>query len=70
MGCGQTQTVLAPRTEVPASLLTCSAQPVPGTVTNDTDLTDWIQDLAAAGADCRSKLQHVGEIVNPTAKGK
>jgi hypothetical protein len=68
MGCGTIQTVLAPRLEVPPSLLACAPQPEPPVVTTDTDLTDWILDLADAGADCRSKLGAVGTIVNPKGK--
>lgn len=56
--------MLAPRVEVPPSLLKCAPQPQPPeTLKADTDLTDWIINLADAGQDCRSKLGHVGEIV-------
>ena len=50
--------------EVPLPLATCEAEPAfPASLKMDSDLTDWILDLRAAGADCRSKLQHVVESV-------
>lgn len=50
--------------EVPTPLATCQPEPAPpASLVMDSDLTDWILDLRAAGADCRSKLQHVVESV-------
>ena len=50
---------------LPASLLTCRDQPEPPASGQDTDLPLWIVDLADAGADCRSKLNHLVQIVQP-----
>ncbi|TAX58906.1 hypothetical protein ELI02_02070 [Rhizobium leguminosarum] len=50
--------------EVPGSLLTCSAEPVCGSVTVSVkDLMRFADQLAKAGADCRSKLDAVKRIV-------
>ncbi|MBY5684810.1 hypothetical protein HFO32_22060 [Rhizobium leguminosarum] len=50
--------------EVPKSLLTCSAEPVYGSVTVSVkDLMKFADQLARAGADCRSKLDSVRRIV-------
>src|SRR4051812_6106911 len=63
-GCAGQQTVLAPRTEVPASLQTCSPEPLPPTILQtDTDLTDWIIGLRDAGQDCRSRLANVVSLL-------
>ncbi|MCZ7890416.1 hypothetical protein O9X99_01880 [Agrobacterium salinitolerans] len=52
------------RIEVPRSLLTCSAEPVYGSVTVSVkDLMKFADQLAKAGADCRSKLDAVKRIV-------
>ena len=66
-GCGpvSTQTVLAPRLEVPDALLVCRDRPEPpATISTDTDLTDWLLDVVDAGEDCRTNLRHVSEIVH------
>ncbi len=69
MGCGTTvQTVLAPSLQVPASLLTCPAQPVPGKMVTDTDVTDWMMDALDAGQTCRSNLAGVAGLL-ATQKG-
>ncbi|RVL87690.1 hypothetical protein CN140_01795 [Sinorhizobium meliloti] len=50
--------------EVPRSILTCSAEPVYGSVTVSVkDLMRFADQLAKAGADCRSKLDAVKRIV-------
>ena len=50
--------------EVPRSLLTCSSEPVYGNVTVSVkDLMKFADQLAKAGADCRSKLDAVKRIV-------
>ncbi len=52
------------RIEVPKSLLTCSSEPVYGSVTVTVkDLMKFADQLAKAGADCRSKLDAVKRIV-------
>ncbi|WP_156461948.1 hypothetical protein [Rhizobium sp. Leaf311] len=52
------------RIEVPRSLLTCSAEPVCGSVTVSVkDLMKVADQVAKAGADCRSKLDAVKRIV-------
>jgi len=50
--------------EVPRSLLTCSAEPIYGSLTVMVkDLMRSVDQLARAGADCRSKLDAVKRIV-------
>lgn len=50
--------------EVPRSLLTCSTEPVYGSVTVSVkDLMKFADQLAKAGDDCRSKLDAVKRIV-------
>ena len=50
--------------EVPRSLLSCSAEPVYGSVTVSVkDLMKFADQLARAGADCRAKLDAVKRIV-------
>lgn len=52
------------RIEVPRSLLTCSSEPVYGSVTVSVkDLMKFADQLAKAGADCRAKLDAVKRIV-------
>ncbi|WP_037068508.1 Rz1-like lysis system protein LysC [Allorhizobium undicola] len=52
------------RIEVPKSLLTCSSEPVYGNVSVTVkDLMKFADQLAKAGADCRSKLDAVKRIV-------
>lgn len=66
MGCGQTAVVEAPRLDVPASLLTCPAAPVPPPQgADDTALARWMLDLAAAGDACRATLAAVARVVGP-----
>ena len=49
---------------VPPSLLACQSQPVPpDPMKNDADLAYFIVDLAAAGDDCRQKLDAVRGLV-------
>lgn len=53
------------RQEVPAALLECQPQPVPpDPLRDDADLAYFIVDLAAAGADCRAKLERVKALVH------
>jgi hypothetical protein len=50
--------------EVPRSLLTCSAEPVYGSVTVTVKgLMKFADQLARGGADCRRKLDAVKRIV-------
>jgi len=50
--------------EVPKSLLSCSSEPVYGSVSVSVkDLMKFTDQLAKAGADCRSKLDAVKKIV-------
>jgi hypothetical protein len=54
------------RPEVPASLLTCAAAPVPPDLNVprwDQVLAGYLLDLGAAGDDCRAKLSAVGKLV-------
>lgn len=68
-GCQTTQPktiieVQVQKVEVPRSLLTCSGEPVYGSVTVSVkDLMKFADQLAKAGADCRSKLDAVKRIV-------
>lgn len=68
-GCNTTEPrvitqVQVQKIEVPRSLLTCSAEPVYGTTTVTVkDLMKFADQLARAGADCRSKLDAVKRIV-------
>lgn len=50
---------------VPPSLLRCQPAPMPPEAPDDPALARWILDLAEAGADCRSRLSAVREIVTP-----
>lgn len=62
--CGTPQTVLAPRANIPAALLTCMGEPTPpDTLAADTDLTDWMLATISAGADCRTKLGAVKQAL-------
>lgn len=50
--------------EVPKSLLSCSSEPVYGSVVVTVkDLMKFADQLAKAGADCRGKLDAVKRIV-------
>lgn len=50
--------------EVPRSLLTCPLEPVYGSITvTVNDLMKFSDQLAKAGADCRSKLDAIRRIV-------
>ncbi len=52
--------LVAVRRQVPAALLQCQPQPVPPSLLrDDAELATFIIDLAAAGDDCRDKLQRV-----------
>lgn len=52
------------RMEVPKSLLTCSTEPVYGSVTVSVkELMKFADQFAKAGADCRAKLDAVKRIV-------
>lgn len=63
--CGLLSTGCAPspptivRQVVPPSLLTCQPQPAPPDAPDDATLAGWILDLAAAGDDCRGRLDRV-----------
>lgn len=58
--------VVERKIEVPASLLTCSPEPVAGTAwINQRDVARYLVDLAAAGDDCRRKLAAVRRLVQP-----
>jgi hypothetical protein len=50
------------RVTVPAALLTCAAQPAPGNITLQSQLADYIIDLAAAGADCRDDVAAISRL--------
>jgi hypothetical protein len=63
-GCTTTETVVVPLAEqLPASLLTCRDRPVPGRTDRQSDVARYIVDLDLAGADCRSKLAGVRDVV-------
>lgn len=68
-GCQTTKPVVitevqVQRIEVPAGLLTCSAEPVYGKVSvTAKDLMKYVDQMAKAGADCRLKLEAVRRIV-------
>lgn len=54
---GPPAVVMAPRPQIPASLRSCRAEPVPDVaMTDDSVLARYIVDLANAGRDCRAKL--------------
>lgn len=50
---------------VPPSLATCAPQPEPPANADDTDVANFILDLAAAGEDCRAKLAAVVKVIGP-----
>ena len=55
--CAASPPPLPVRLAVPSSLLVCQAQPEPPARLNgDADLAYYIMDLAAAGGDCRGKV--------------
>jgi hypothetical protein len=57
--------MVARRIEVPKSLLTCSPEPLYGkTLVTVKDLIAFADQLARAGAECRSKLEAVKKIVD------
>jgi hypothetical protein len=54
------------RPDVPASLLTCAAEPPPPDLDAagwDRALALWIVDLGAAGEDCRGRLSRLKELL-------
>ena len=56
------------RPDVPPTLLTCAAAPVPPDLNVprwDEVLANWVLDLGAAGEDCRAKLRAVRHLVAP-----
>ena len=63
-GAGPARVVQAPRLSIPDSLQTCAPQPEPPAAgADDTDLSNFILDLAAAGEDCRGKLAAVVRVI-------
>ena len=70
-GCQSTKEIVVEKVverkvEVPNSLLTCSAEPVTGSIwMSQRDVAQYLVRLAAAGEDCRSKLMAVRKIVQP-----
>ncbi|KQQ72386.1 hypothetical protein ASF70_12695 [Rhizobium sp. Leaf321] len=53
------------KVEVPKSLLSCSAEPVAGSVwITQRDVARYLVQLAAAGEDCRTKLAAVKRLVD------
>lgn len=57
--------VVERKIEVPASLLTCSSEPVAGTVwVSQRDVARYMNALADAGEDCRVKLAAVRKLVD------
>lgn len=54
-----------PTLVVPPTLLACRPQPVPPEAPDDPAVARWILDTVEAGADCRSRLSAVREIVSP-----
>lgn len=68
-GCTTTREVPVERiverkVEVPANLLTCAKEPVAGTVwVSQKDVASYMVKLAAAGEDCRRKLDAVRRLV-------
>ena len=72
-GGGPPRVVQAPRLVIPDSLQTCAPQPEPPAPgADDTDLSNFILDLAAAGEDCRGKLAAAIKVVGqpPAADGR
>jgi hypothetical protein len=57
------------RQPIPGDLLTCAPQPAPPDTGTQRDVGQFIIDLAAAGADCRSKVEAVAQIVKPSMAG-
>lgn len=55
--------VLSPRQQLPADLLTCAAQPIPGALDTDVEAANYILDLADAGAECREHLAAVKQAI-------
>lgn len=69
-GCGSVpkeivvEKVVERKIEIPNSLLTCSSEPVAGSVwIRERDVAQYLVKLAAAGEDCRTKLMAVRRIV-------
>lgn len=57
--------VVERRVEVPKSLLSCSPEPVAGTVwVTQKDVARYLVKLAEAGEDCRLKLAAVKRLVD------
>jgi len=53
------------RVEVPKSLLTCSSEPVAGSLwVTQRDIARYLVKLAEAGEDCRLKLAAVRRLVS------
>jgi hypothetical protein len=51
------------RPDLPPPLLECSPEPAQPRLLSDADLAHYLLDLAAAGQDCREKLDEVRELV-------
>ena len=52
------------RPVVPSALLSCQPAPAPPDLASDTALALWIVDLAAAGEDCRGRLERVKDLLD------
>ncbi|MCD4660807.1 MULTISPECIES: hypothetical protein [Agrobacterium] len=70
VGCATTKTVTVTevverRVEVPKSLLSCSPEPIAGTIwVTQKDVARYLVKLAEAGEDCRLKLAAVKRLVD------
>lgn len=59
--------VVERKVEIPKSLLTCSPEPVAGSVwVRERDVAKYLVRLAEAGQDCRVKLDAVRRLVEAT----
>ena len=48
---------------VPANLLDCAAEPVPGDILTDIDAAKFTEDVRTAGGDCRGKISSLKAMV-------
>lgn len=64
-GCAGSPERVAP-VIVPAELRRCAPEPpTPASLPDDAALVDWIEDVRAAGADCRGVLASVVTLLPP-----
>ena len=47
---------------IPAHLMTCPSEPVPGDIRTESQFVDWTESVRLAGAACRRNLRAIERI--------